>query len=230
MVLVFHFRLGERGAAGDAPVNRLLPAINKTLFDNVREQAQFVCLVFLVERQIRFFPFAENAQAFELDALEINVFARVGVAGFADRGGVGVRVAGLAHFLGDLEFDGQTVAVPARDVGRVLAAEGFEFDDDVLENLVQRGADVDIAIRERRAVMQHKFCFAAAPALDFCVQAGHLPPLQPQRFARHQIGPHREVRPRQIQCVFVFHFSVSKESHHTSGGGRCQRAGRMVAS
>ena len=71
--------------------------------------------------------------------------------------GGGVSLAGLAHFLGDLELDRQPVAIPARDVRRADAAQGLVLDDDVLENLVQRRADVDIAVGERRAVMQHKF-------------------------------------------------------------------------
>ena len=46
---------------------------------------------------------------FELFALEINVFAGVGFAGFADGRGIGVGVAGLAHLLRDFEFNRQTI-------------------------------------------------------------------------------------------------------------------------
>ena len=116
----------------------------------------------------------------------INVFAGVGVAGFADGGGVGARVAGLAHFLRDLELDRQPVAIPARHVGRAEAAQGFVFDDDVLENLVQRGADVDVAVGERRAVVQDEFLRAGARGLDFLRKASRLPisPDVPARASR----------------------------------------------
>ena len=88
VVVVFHFGLGQRGAAGNAPINRLFAAINKAFLHDVGEQAQFVGLVFLVQREIRIVPIAQHAQAFELGALEVNIFAGVGVAGFADRDGV----------------------------------------------------------------------------------------------------------------------------------------------
>ena len=175
MVLVFDLGFGERGAAGNAPIDRLFAAIHETFFDDVGKQAQLVGLVFLVERQIWIIPVAEDAETFELLALDINIFAGVGFAGFADGGGVGAGVASLAHFLGNLEFDGQAVAIPARHIGRAETPEGFVFDDDVLENLVQRGADVDIAVGEWRAVVQDKFFRAGARRLDFWVKPGRLP-------------------------------------------------------
>ena len=95
MVLVFDLGFGERGAAGNAPINRLFAAINKTFFDDVREQAQFVGFVFLVQREIRIVPIAEDAEAFELGALDINVFAGVGFAGFADGGGAFEGASGI---------------------------------------------------------------------------------------------------------------------------------------
>ena len=127
VVVVFDFGLGQRGAARDAPIHRLLAAIDKTLLHDVGEQAQFVGLVFLVEREIRIFPIAEHAEALELRALDVDVFARVGFAGFADGGGIGGGVAGLAHFLRDFEFDRQAVAIPAGNVGRADAAQGLDI-------------------------------------------------------------------------------------------------------
>ena len=175
VILVFDFGLGQRGAAGDAPINRLFAAINKAFLHDVGEQAQFVGLVFLVQREIGIFPIAQHAEAFELRALDINVFAGVGFAGLADGGGIGARVAGLAHFLGNLEFDGQTVAIPAGNVRRAEAAQGLVFDDDVLENLVQRGADVDIAVGKGRAVVQDEFFRARRGRPGFSRKASRLP-------------------------------------------------------
>jgi hypothetical protein len=56
----------------------------------------------------------------------------------------------------DLVLDGQAVAVPARHVGRVEAGHGLGADDDVLEDLVERVADVDAAVGVGRAVVQHE--------------------------------------------------------------------------
>ena len=47
VVLVFDLRLRQRGAARNAPIDRLLAAIDKALLDDVGEQPQFLRLVFL---------------------------------------------------------------------------------------------------------------------------------------------------------------------------------------
>ena len=60
----------------------------------------------------------------------------------------------------DLPFDRQAVAVPARHVVRIVAAHLERAGDDVLQDLVQRVADMDVAVGIGRAVMQHEF-FAA---------------------------------------------------------------------
>ena len=223
MVIIFHFGLGERGAAGDAPINRLFAAIDKALFHDVREQAQFVGFVFLVEREIRIVPIAKDAEPFELHALDINELAGVGVAGVADGGGGdapvtdctgrrrrrlhflrrGRRSHGLAHFLRDFEFNRQAVAVPAGNVRRAETAQSLIFDDDVLENLVQRGADVDVAVGERRAVVQDEFLRAGALLLNFPVKFRRFPFFQTLRLARHQVGFHGKVGARQVERVFV---------------------------
>lgn len=207
MIGVFHLRLGQRGAARNAPIHGLFPAIDKALLDEIREQAQFVGFVFLVEREIGIRPVTEHAEAFELHTLDVDVFARVSLAGGADGRGIGGGVAGLAHFLAHLEFDGQPVAIPAGDVGCIKPAQGFVFDDDVLENFVERRPDVDIAIGERRAVVQHKFLGPCARCADGVVEVGRLPFLEALWFAQDEVRLHGEVGFRQVECVFIVHRS-----------------------
>ena len=48
------------------------------------------------------------------------------------------------------------MAVPARNVGRLEATQGLRFQDQILEDLVQRRANMHIAVGEGRAVMQDK--------------------------------------------------------------------------
>src|SRR5258707_8204906 len=88
MVVVFDFGFGQRRVTRNAPVNGFLAAINKASLDNVGEQTQFVRFVFLVQREVGIVPIAEDTQAFELFALEVDVFARISLTGFADRDGV----------------------------------------------------------------------------------------------------------------------------------------------
>jgi hypothetical protein len=51
--------------------------------------------------------------------------------------------------------------------------------------------------------VQDEFGRAGAGGLDFLVEAGRLPLLQPLRFARDQIGFHGKAGLRQIERVFV---------------------------
>src|SRR3546814_3068971 len=54
----------------------------------------------------------------------------------------------------DLPLDRQAVAVPAGDVGRVLALQRLGADDHVFQDMVERVADVHVAIGVGRAVVE----------------------------------------------------------------------------
>ena len=61
-----------------------------------------------------------------------------------------------------LPLDRQAVAVPARHIGRILAEHLLRAVDDVLQDLVQRGAEMDVAVGVGRAVVQDEFLAARA--------------------------------------------------------------------
>src|SRR4029453_1401726 len=71
-VLVFHFGFGERGLRTCAPKNRLLRLINEPFLNEYGEGAQDFCLIFGIHRQIRILPIAEDAEPFELFALDVD--------------------------------------------------------------------------------------------------------------------------------------------------------------
>ena len=60
----------------------------------------------------------------------------------------------VAEFGHDFDFDGQAVAIPAGDVGGVEAGHGLVVDDEILEDLVDDVAHVDIAVGVGGAVVQ----------------------------------------------------------------------------
>jgi hypothetical protein len=100
----------------------------------------------------------------ELLALDVDPVRRIGAALGAellDRHLVLVELL-LAVLLLDLPFDRQAVAVPAGHVGRVLAQQRLGADDHVLQHLVQRMADVDVAVGVGRAVVEDEFLAALA--------------------------------------------------------------------
>ena len=163
MRLVLDLGFGERGAAMRAPVHGLLALVDHVLLDELAERAHDRRLVFELHRLVRIVPGADDAEPLEVAALDVDVLLGVGAAGAAE-----IRRAHLALLRAelaiDLQLDRQAVTIPARDVRRVEAGHVVRLDDEVLEDLVERGADVDLAVGVRRAVMQQVFRRAFAGA------------------------------------------------------------------
>ena len=76
----------------------------------------------------------------------------------------------------------------------------------------------DVAIGERRAVVQDELLVAGAGLLNLAVETGGLPFLETLGFARHQIGFHGKVGARQIERVFVVHRQSFKGADATKRG------------
>jgi hypothetical protein len=81
--LIFHFGFGEGGLGAGAPEDRLHRLVNQTLLHEDGEGAQDLGFVFGIHGEVGMFPIAENAEAFELLALDIDEFARESFATFA---------------------------------------------------------------------------------------------------------------------------------------------------
>jgi hypothetical protein len=109
----------------------------------------------------------------------------------------------LAVGLFDLVFDRQAVAVPARHVGRVEAGQRLGADDDVLEDLVHRMADVDVAIGIGRAVVEDEARAPLGGGADLLVQLLLLPLGDPARFPLGEVAAHREGRVGHVEGLAV---------------------------
>src|ERR1051326_3351241 len=94
-------------------------------------------------------PVAENAEPFELLALEIDVLAGKSFGTFAN-----FQRRKIARFLYHLVFDRQTVAVPARNVGGAFTEHGLGFHHKIFQDFVESSPHVDVAIGKRRTVMK----------------------------------------------------------------------------
>src|SRR5581483_5985605 len=150
-------------------------------------------LVGKVHRGVRVIPAAEDAEALELRALQVDVFLRVLAAGLADLEGVELQLA-AAKLLVDLDLDRQAVAVPARNVGRVEAGHGFGLDDEVLDALVERVTEMDGAVGVGRAVVQDVLRGAGAGSANLVIKTGGFPLREALGLAGGQVRLHGEVR------------------------------------
>src|SRR5215475_5576415 len=147
---------------------------------------------------------AENPETLELLALHIEPMSRVGAA-FLAKCHHGSRVAeirlllalGAVILLLDLPFDRKTVAVPARYVVRIEAEHLLAPGHEILQDLVQGRADMDIAIGVGWAVMQHEFDAALGNFAQPLIKLDLLPALKDFRLALRQPCAHREIGIRE---------------------------------
>ena len=98
-----------------------------------------------------------------------------------------------AILLLDLPLDRQAVAVPARHVVGIEAEHALRADDQVLQDLVERMADMDVAVGIGRAVVQHEARTALLDLAQALVELVLVPALQELRLALRQAGPHGEL-------------------------------------
>ncbi len=200
VVLVLHLGFGQRRQAGAAPVDRLQPLVHQPLVDAAAERARDLRLVAVAHGQVGVVPLAEHLQPLEALSLEIDEFSGVLAALPANRQPVQFRLA-PAQLLLHLDFDRETVAVPAGDVGRVEPHHGPRLHDDVLEDLVERVPHVDGAVGVRRPVVQHEPGGAGARPADLPVDVHLVPVPDHFRFAHGKVRFHPEGRLRKVQGV-----------------------------
>ena len=202
VVIVFHLCLGQRRMAGAAPVNGLFGAHHAP---GGHKLGQFVSrgrLIGGLHAHVGVFPVAEHAQALEFLALHVNPLGGVFTAELAHHMGRQFLFLFL-EFLFDLVFDGQAVAVPAGHVARRIARHVAGFDDNVLENLVQRRAHMNVPVGVGRAVMQDVGSLAARSFHHGGTGIDGFPLFEGFRLALGQIGFHRKGGLGQIQRFFI---------------------------
>ena len=198
--LVLDFGFSERRPAVDAPVDGLLALVHHALLDERAERADDRRLVPVVHRQVGLGPEAEHAETLELLALDPHVLVGVPAAGPTK-----IRDAHVALFRPelavDLQLNRQAVTIPSRHVRGVVAGHRARADDEILQNLVECVADVDVPVRIRRAVVQHELRTARAVLPNLSVQIHVSPSRQPFRFGGLQVRLHRKTCSRQVDGV-----------------------------
>ena len=178
----------------------LLALVDEPLLDEPSQGARDRGLIPEVHRDVGMIPVAEDAEALEFLRHHADEALRVAAARPAEVGHRHVAPPRTELAL-DAKLDRQTVTIVARDVRRVVARHRARLDDEVLQDLVERRSEVDLAVRVRGAIVQDEFRRAFTALRDLPVEVHGLPPGEPLRLGRREVGLHREVGPRQIDGV-----------------------------
>ena len=104
----------------------------------------------------------------------------------------------LAVQLLDLVFDRQAVAVPTRDIRCIETGQRLRADDDVLENLIDRVANVDVTVGIGRTVVQNEARAPFRRFADLFIELLLLPVCDPLRLALGEIAAHGKRCIRQV--------------------------------
>ena len=198
-ILVFNFRLGQCGLFHRAPHHRLGAAIELATFGKAHQFAHDGRLGGEIHRQIGIVPVAVDAQPFELRTLHIDPVAGIGAAfgaEFARRHFVLVLLF-LAIFFFDFPFDRQTVAIPARHIWRIKPAQRARAHDHILEDVVQRMADMHVAIGIRRAIVENELFAPGARIAQGAIKIIGFPARQNAWLFLRQASLHRKIGLRQ---------------------------------
>ena len=198
LVAVFDLGLGQGGPAADAPVDRAFSLVDLAVLEESGQVFQDLGLVGRLHGQVGPGPRAEHTQALELLALDGDELLGVFAALLADgRHGQGCLL--LAKLSVDVDLDGQAVAVPTGDVRGVMAEHGSGLDDEVLEDLVEGRAHVDVPVGVGRPVVEDEHRAAGAFPEDLFIETFGLPFADDLGLLLGQRGFHGESGLGQVQ-------------------------------
>ena len=224
VVVVLDLGLGERRLLDRAPHHGAEAAIERTVEQELADLGRDRRFGREIHRRVAVGPGAGDAKAAELLALHAHPFPGIGAAFGAegdDRHRVLVAALGAILLL-DPPFDRQPMAVPSGDVEGVEPGHLVRAVDDVLEDLVERRADMQVAVGVGRPVMEDEERPAAALPPELSPEIPLRPAGEGARFELAELAPHRKRGRGQEHGVAVI---VSAFGHHWFQGSRVRRAG-----
>ena len=142
---------------------------------------------------------ADHAHADEIGLLDFNPFLRVGQALSPkfQRSHIGPVFAGILQYR---IFDRKAVGIPAGDIVGFIACHMLVTDNDILQCLIQRMADMNLAVGIGRSVVEDESGRAVLSSLfqSGMIQIMFLPEFYEARFLLRKISAHREICFRQM--------------------------------
>ena len=210
VVLILDLGLGQRRALHHRPQHRFRPLEQGTVHQELAEFTDDRRFSGKAHRRVGMVPVADDAEPLELLTLHVDPAAGK-LAAFLteliDRHLVLVATGGAILLL-DLPLNRQAVTVPAGNVIGILAQHLLRPVDHVLEDLVQRVTDVQMAVGVGRTVVENELRQAARGITLTVVEVHRLPPTEQVGLAPRQIRLHREVGARKNYGCFIVHVPI----------------------
>ena len=203
--MILDFGIGQRGLLHRRPHHRPKTAIQKPVLHELHRLARDHRLGLEIHGGIGPLEIADLAQPLNLFALHLQPMAGKDAAFMAQHilGNVVLGAAFGAEFFLHLPFNGQAVTIPAGHIRRVLAQHALRAHHKVLQDVIEAGARMNIAVGIDRPVMQNEKRPAPRPLPDFPIQVHRRPARQPARLGLGQARLHRKIGGRQEQGATI---------------------------
>ena len=198
MILVLDFCFGQRRTVVQAPVHGFEALVHVISREKLDERTCDGGFIFRAHREVWIAPPPEHRQPDELLPLDVHVLCGILPALRANLRHRHLRFA-RAKLIVDLDFDGQAMTIPARHIRRVEARHAFRFDDEILQDFVERVPQVDVPVGIRRPVMQDVNRLSDACSTHLIVNVLLVPPLEHLGLGLRQVGLHGKSRTHQIE-------------------------------
>ena len=130
MLAIFDFCFSQSGFAVRAPVNGLFAFIDIAFVSHSTEYTDLLSFKAVMQSDVRIFPIAQNAQTFEVFALNINPLQSE-VMAFAAQSQRIQLIAVQAQLFDSSVLNRHAVSIPAGNIRGIEAASIFVFHNDI---------------------------------------------------------------------------------------------------
>ncbi|MPM23054.1 hypothetical protein SDC9_69517 [bioreactor metagenome] len=199
---IFDLGLCQGSLVLRAPVDGLQPFIDIALFRHNAKNADLFGFKIGTERQIRMEPVAHAPKAHEFLPLFVHEGERVFLALLPELGGGKLFPLHL-FILENGAFNGKTVSVPAGHIRSAPTGHVLIPHNDILQNFVECGTNMDVAVGIGRAVMKNEFRLSLIFFHEVSVNVGRLEGSEHFRLPAGQSRAHGKIGLGQIDGLIV---------------------------
>ena len=154
-VLILDFRFRQRRFTVGTPVNGFLSFVNVSFSCHFAKNFYFLGFQMRIKSNVTVIKIADNAHADKIGFLDFNPLFRVFQTFAAQFKNGHIRPI-LSRIFQYGIFNRKAVGIPARNIICHVPRHVLVADNNILQCLIQSVADVDLAVRIRRSVMEHE--------------------------------------------------------------------------